>query len=486
MLSALPSELLLVIDEFLDFCSTDSARKEHDTTRDRLRFPACCRRFRALLTPKIYECIFLNGSCIWEVSSFTHTIVQSPSIGGRVLSLMLACEECGCTEKTRYESTTIQPVLETMAHTEEELGDWKYALLDDSNPEAWLAIMLPLLSNMVDLSILLLSFPGPHTINMLDRLAQRQRPFDVTPAFSRLETVWVANFTPPHLVVSLFALPSMCRFFNQACESKLDDHLNDTPDPSDESDEGESWETLSEHGWPEPSSSVKHIELHIPGYQTYPDVVSICAKIQTFIYIQENPYWNMNPINAPAMYLSLRRHKDTLETLQISYDWETAINRTRANNSFMGSFSDFTSLKMLHLRAPNIFDWNRSTHRAQSHLADVLPPSLESLILEAVHRCEGKHVLIEQLIDIVGEADSRFPHLEDMMVKSGIVSPLPRYWQQSEGSASRHLILRHSDEGSLSALQFELGYFELEAGDANMAGIMTLLYIIRDTGITVN
>ncbi|KAL4780705.1 hypothetical protein BJX76DRAFT_337291 [Aspergillus varians] len=57
---------------------------------------------------------------------------------------------------------------------------------------------------------------------------------------------------------------------------------------------------------------------------------------------------------------------------------------------FMGSFVDFVALKKLRLRGQNILDWpNQYGEGGRNVLSDVLPVSLESLIIEAFDECDS-------------------------------------------------------------------------------------------------
>lgn len=212
MLTSLPNEILINITGFLD------------EQKDRVHLAASCRHFRNVLLPYAFTSIFMNSDCRWTLSCLVDTLLRKPRCGAAVRSLSLIGGPCRHSRKLRFNRELLTRALQRIAHTEEELVEWRDDL--EGNPtdgwggyteDVWRAVLLSLVPNLETLEVGW--YPTQkYTEKILSKAPNHETPFDVRRAFTRLRSVsipeWDCDDTPINAcdIMNSSGLPSLQQF----------------------------------------------------------------------------------------------------------------------------------------------------------------------------------------------------------------------------------------------------------------------------------
>lgn len=212
MLTSLPNEILINITGFLD------------EQKDRVHLAASCRHFRNVLLPYAFTSIFMNSDCRWTLSCLVDTLLRKPRCGAAVRSLSLIGGPCRHSRKLRFNRELLTRALQRIAHTEEELVEWRDDL--EGNPtdgwggyteDVWRAVLLSLVPNLETLEVGW--YPTQkYTEKILSKAPNHETPFDVRRAFTRLRSVsipeWDCDDTPINAcdIMNSFGFPSLQQF----------------------------------------------------------------------------------------------------------------------------------------------------------------------------------------------------------------------------------------------------------------------------------
>jgi hypothetical protein len=264
-------------------------------------------------------------------------------------------------------------------------------IVDDGS---WLALMSPFLPN---LERLYLGFPArPYGFGkMLQYIPSKMAAGAFSP-FSSLIELSLASIEdmecPLFLLLDIFGLPSLRKFTGFTIIESIDDA--DYTISSDDSASG--------------FSTVTHIKFESSQSDVgFRYLIRACAKLESFIY-EIGPCDNNEELLPETVYEALCQHRNTLEELTLVQNPEML--EPMVENVLLGSFSEFSVLKRIRLRASNFFVPDVAP------LADLLPSSLESLCITEVIEVYCIE-LVKQLKDLISAARPRFPRLAQLRIQ---------------------------------------------------------------------
>ncbi|KAL3470867.1 hypothetical protein BJX99DRAFT_263808 [Aspergillus californicus] len=415
MISGLPHEILLLISSHLA------------SPADTLRLASCCQKFHDLLTPEVYNTVQLEDGREWHMSRLTHTLARNPQLAKLVRSLRHSDGAISCYHHgAYYDDKTIHPLLEAATPCSKELATWEKQLKADVGDDPWLAILLPLLTNLEELEMVI-HWPSSYTRKMLQRITQGPP----NPCLARLREVSVRFWDTEgglrtSYVYPFFRLPSLRGFTGNMLQ---DGRFEGEDLHRDESDYESDYEgdEAKEAAYPgsECFSTVTRLHVHYSNSEKgLPDLISAPKRLESFVYEYNGSTGEYTPFDARAFYGSLCKHRESLAEITLCEDiWSYSVDEP-VDVKFVGSFKDFTALRKLRLRGQNILDWEESGSGFKNTLSDVLPESLESLIIESFDECDSVGLTAE-LETLVRNINSTCPNLAVLEIKGHIEKPAP-------------------------------------------------------------
>jgi hypothetical protein len=364
---SLSNDVLLLIGEFLE---------DH---QDRYNLLFVCRHFHELFRRLVYRYAALKDCN--QTRSFLSAALRHPELARAVRALDFSGWR---TQSDAYESTSVaaeeMEVFGTWAqeisHSDEEYVQWEQDLQQDVE-EAWIALLLPLVRNVQQLQLV---YPkeNKYLDRMMQRAVQREKPFDTHPAFCALRDVSLGHLDDtmdskatyaPSQVLPFFQLPSMRAItVDSVVESTSAD---EQPQPEQE---------------PSPASSVSEIVLNSSsGARGMTSMVATCPALRSFKYQHSDGHLLAEGYQPAAFYRSLSASKDTLHTLWLDSCGVhlpfTIAGANETHDEWFGSLADFTNLKDVRIRLPNLLDI-RYQAEPSVPLTEVLPAGVESLYVE--------------------------------------------------------------------------------------------------------
>lgn len=364
MILQLPDEILCLISRQLD--------NQHD----RLQMATSCRQLYGTLRSTIFWKVMLcnyrpENREIKQVSQFLYTLVREPKLARMVQELELdgwdtaaTCEFHGYPTKVDYDSDVMEPLVREASGDSDRQKSW-ISDLERGITDAWLALLIPKLSNLRKIS-LTWNFEADYVSKMFVEAAKAE-----TPVFSHLEEAYAAHWdteggADTELMLPFFKFPAMRKIGG----FRLCDGFE-----WDENGNAENSLRHIEIG----CSSVTDIDLDITnatdGLQSW---IRSCKALKSFRIRDGGSNISYEPPNQRRLYEALLLHKTTLQAVSISDDLDPDENE----NSFMGTFADFTNLKTLHVPCTGIVERDDEDMPTQG-LIEALPSSLELLFLYA-------------------------------------------------------------------------------------------------------
>ncbi|KAJ5793955.1 hypothetical protein N7457_000554 [Penicillium paradoxum] len=350
MLLGLPEELLCLIVQ------------EVDGPHDHYSLIRTCRRLYAVTLPILYSdvvlCTAVTGHCVRQVSRFFYAIAQRPQLAHAVRSLRVEVWETENTDVEcafEYDGCLVRKLVDGTSWEQQPTRQ-----LINGNTDAWLALLIPQLKGLREISMC--SPDEPHYVETMFLKATREND---TP-FPHLKEAFAEWHDTKNSLHACFMEP----FFSFPAMRKVGgaDMLDC------DCDARESRTT--------PFSGVTDIDLNNTNTECgFVDWIEPCKALKTFRLTIGGPLVSDGPdfIAAP-LRKSLSLHKTTLEGLWICGE---ALSPSEGNGGLMGSFVDFSALKYLHISLKMLVESDRieSTH----DLVSFLPPSLETLYLCYCH-----------------------------------------------------------------------------------------------------
>lgn len=397
----LPNDVWLVVGDFID------------DQKDRLNLIFACRHFHDLFLRSLYRSATLKG---WtETRSFIGAIIRRPELARAVRELNFhgwkSIAASDSSDPANYDMAPFADLAKAESHSGEEHSQWEEDLKNCAG-DAWIALLLPLLDNLQRLHL-----AYPKRSGYLDRTLRRavngEKPFG--PAFRHLAEVSLSHMDDdddsgksnylPSQILPFFRFPSMRAF---SADSVIEHH------PAQDEDEKKITEPL------EGSSSIDEIKLSASnGRQGMESLITSCSSLRSFKYQHSDSHALAEGYQPSAFYQSLAGSKNSLETLWLDYYGQhhtfTSAGLNESHDEWFGSLVDFTVLKDIRIRMPNLLDI-RYQSEPTSPLTEVLPSSLESLYVEGC-RENNLWILLSQLETVLKNRKTRFPSLTRLDVE---------------------------------------------------------------------
>ncbi|GKZ27232.1 hypothetical protein AbraIFM66951_004578 [Aspergillus brasiliensis] len=406
MLSTLPGELLLLIASFLD------------SHTDTLRLASCCRAFYSLLLPKVFTSLDLTEDRNGDLSHLVHTLASKLSLAQEVRTLRITCA-WRPTSGVRYKQELTLGVLAAALGSDdnEKLSAWTRELMGQEVNDAWIVLLLALLPNLEDL-VLEICDSSKYTLQWLGSIAQNGTS---SPILSKLRILTVdcsdvdgglssAHFLP------ILRLPSLRSFYGyMICDGGSSD---------EEYAEDQDFDAASYVPGNVGYSNVTHIRLLSScSRRGFADLIGATKALESFIleHAQNPSYADDEEIYVSRYYHPLRRHQATLQTLTLTHESTNYYSCYQGHEyDYIGSFAGFSALKELRLQVPQILDWDEDwddlDKSSKNTLSDVLPSSLQRLILDGLER-EHLTALFSSFEDLLSGGKHRCPSLTYVEVK---------------------------------------------------------------------
>lgn len=405
MLSELPNDVLLLIGEELQ-------RKT-----DRWNLILVGRHFHDLFLPLVYRNVSLHN---WQdANSFLRALRKRSALARAVRELDVTewRAKCSCTDDSEQIQTPwLSEWIDIVSHSQRESDQW-IRELGRGLADAWVALILPLLTQLTKLQ-LVYGTHSPCLDRMMQRVVHREKPFSDQPAFRHLHKVTLhhrneldrvdpqasvgeESKTSSTMLLPFLQLPSVRVL---TANSVVD--LNSIDDAAIEG--------ISE----KPSlgfSSITDIDLRASsGNHGMEMLVGSCADLKSFKYQHSDSNVLSHGYQPSAFYRSLTHSKKSLQILWLdhygSHHPFTAAGLNQTHDEWFGSLVDFSDLRELRIRLPNLLDI-RYQHEPTTPLLECLPSSLETLYIEGCEeRCLG--VLVAQLQTVIKHRRTRFPNLQ--------------------------------------------------------------------------
>lgn len=413
--------------------------KSLDDKRALVDLACCSHRWYTLVAPYLYQRLQIDrirpqDDQSWMASEdlrcLTELFLRKPMLAHHTRHLSIRPwykdGDSDLPEYVEYEEDNCShgPILEDVkmsianaSHSEEEEEKWTRDLYcpseGKSNGDAYMALLLPLLSNLKTMDIEISQMPE-YTDRMIWRAALRQSPFDAQPALHKVRQVVLANETPECdgslYGIGCLLLPSVrAVFFN---------HMGSDPDYGHR-------EQLREVA--AKSSKCTHIELRECRYNDEDIVMlnSIPERLTTFVYELSCSFLFFEA-TFEAIGRALEQHRNHLEDIWLGEGMRGMIfgpGGIRTGGSPIESLRTFTSLRRLRISPIYVFGWNANEEQNQNQnwakkLLDFLPKQLE--VLHLIHCGRFDSALLYSGIKLLLSDAWSFPALKTLLIDTSL------------------------------------------------------------------
>ncbi|MCJ1456509.1 hypothetical protein MMC28_006870 [Mycoblastus sanguinarius] len=380
----------------------------------------CCRSIHDLTLPHLYSHIKLVYHCYETpfpyLKSFTTRILKNSPLAVHVRRFTL--NERWGTDHSPGESSDsnsvddiIREAIDKLCHSEEEKNAWMKALEGQANEDACIALLLPSLPNLECLDLMVPALRAEYYERMIQRVARKERPFDVQPAFSSLKVIAdncddTKYGTSPDMMSYYLQLPSLAGFYGQRIGS------------SDDS-------THAGLASIKPASiSLTHLEIRQCKFNTadLTNILRACKGLKTFVYNLGWGHISYCEYSTSELRTALAWAEHSLENLWLDYEpgpsyW------SMDNLEPIDSLTSFKVLKNIKvgmyiffsaeadLDDPGLDNTEAEVdHSNLINLANILPSSLETIYFS--HTNGRIRVLTNALKNWLQQKESSTPKLK--------------------------------------------------------------------------
>ncbi|KAJ5502776.1 hypothetical protein N7463_005650 [Penicillium fimorum] len=401
-----PNDVLILIGE------------QVEQKADRWNLIFASHHFHDLFLPLVYRKVSIHH---WQdANSFIHAILKRPALARAVHELDLTSwharsvsdDECNQIQT----STSLRAWLEDVSCSTGESDQWAQGL-GQGLADAWVALILPLLSQLRKLA-LAYTTNSPHLDRIMQRAVDCEKPFSAQSTFRHLRKVslhhreyldrseHLDNVGGETQLSSTLLLP----FFQLPSVRAITANAVVDPSSTTSSSEEPTDDKKPRFGF----SSITDIDLRASsGNHGMETLVSSCADLKSFKYQHSDSHVLSNGYQPSAFYRSLTHSKKSLQILWLdhygSHHPFTAAGLNQNHDEWFGSLADFTALQEVRVRLPNLLDI-RYQNEPTTPLIECLPSSLETLYIEG---CEERYLgmLVSQLQTVIKNRQARFPGL---------------------------------------------------------------------------
>ncbi|KAJ5975357.1 hypothetical protein N7481_009064 [Penicillium waksmanii] len=402
MLSTLPAELLFSIASYLD---------SHTDIR---RLASCCRALYPVLLPKVFTSIDLIEHRNGHLSHLVHTLAFNPELAQEVRTFRVAVARQP-TSGVRYEQEVILPVLKSTLGPNDNLSGWDLQLKSGENNDEWTVLLLALMPNLEDLVLQVDGFSN-YTLEWMARIAEKESSgLSKLRHFALVCSDVDGGLSSSHFL-PILRLPSLRSFCG--------DMICDAGTSDEEYVEDQEFHAASYVPDNIRYSNITHIHLKSScSRRGFADLIGAPKSLESFIFEHsDNPHSaDDEGMYASRYYPPLQRHQETLQTLTLTDDCTNEYATYQSHDyDYVGSFAGFSALKELRLQISHILDWDRGWssmgNTSRNRFSDVLPLTLESLILDDL---ESEHTteLTKEFKDLLSGGKCRYPNLTYLEVK---------------------------------------------------------------------
>jgi hypothetical protein len=429
-LLTLPPELLLQIASHIN------------NQKDILNLASTTRSLHALLYIHAFTSLTLDDETHYQITRLTHVLARNPRCARAVRVLGFETELCSRIEETvSYDPSVIFPLIEKVSSTIASLdagananklvAKWEEQLREADEIEPWVAVILSIVPNVEELS-LTFSHPSFYIRKLFTMISPATgtlpNPHGPEPPFlfSRLHTLSARSEfgIRSSYILPFFRLPSLHTFNGvmvadgQPEDAKelredgpLDDFYDSDYEPAPEYEDDPEGNFRCYPG-AEAFSNVTHIRLiGSNSRKGFPDLIRACRRLVSFVY-EYGGYDGVDRFtDSRRFYASLWRHRGSLEEVELCCQHVNWLGESE----FIGSFKEFQVLRRLRVCADDILVRMEGA-RTKKIAMDVLPASLDNLVIEFFHACDDPEELSVQLKELQREAKLQCPKLVSLRV----------------------------------------------------------------------
>jgi hypothetical protein len=363
-------------------------------------------RFHALFSRALFRSTALKN--LTQLQLFMKAIVRQPSLASVIQ----------CLDLSRWESAPAQSFLDadelaqlsiwakSVSRSEEEHIQWEQDLLK-GNEEAWIALLLSRANNIRQLK---LAYPREN--NYLDQIFDRALNSGQCHGFLRLEEAYLSHMEDDESKGSL-SPAQLLPFFRMPSMRKVDADTVIEPATSN-GDSGRETDIQAEED-PTQCSSITDLTLNSSNAaQGLESLTTLCPSLKSLKYQHSDDHALASGFQPTSFFTSLATRKLTLETLWLdnlgTHHAFTASGLNESYDGYFGSLADFTALKDLRIRLPNLLDVGY-TFEPSTPLPEILPSSIERIYIESCKE-NSLPMLISQLQLVLEARKERFKALK--------------------------------------------------------------------------
>ncbi|GIJ91852.1 hypothetical protein Asppvi_010827 [Aspergillus pseudoviridinutans] len=346
---------------------------------------------------------------IEEVSQLLYAIVQCPEIASLVRVLQLGAWQTVLTreygdhpDEFHFDHDLVEKLVREATSDKERQEKW-IKDLEQGVTDPWLALLIPRLTYLRKISFVW-AYGADYVSTMLVEAAEAENS-----VFPYLEEVWAAHCdteggTEAEVMLPFFRFPAMRKLGGFMLHTWLG-----AEEPSDR---------ILLKGLEMGSSNITDIDLKNTcapnGLQNW---IRTCKMLETFRLSDGGVNVAENVTNWGKIYRDLCHHKTTLQAISLSDDPDT-LEEEQDREVFMGSFADFTSLRILRVPCTGLAQLD-DQERPMGRLVELLPSSLEILCICDAHR-PSLEWTVDQCECLVNS--DAFPNLESICIESNAMT----------------------------------------------------------------
>ncbi|KAF7585451.1 hypothetical protein BBP40_010890 [Aspergillus hancockii] len=415
-MDCLPTEIILAIVN------------EIPNLQDRLHLVQVCRRWHALFLAIAFRSIHIEW---YQLRCLVGVALAN-------LGIRLSIRQVSITEVAQGDaqvrlSPAVQDFVDLISESPVEWEEWRKKL-SINRIEAWIALLLSLLPNLVAISARH-NHPEGWITRVVSKAAWKQPPFNANtlPALQRLERIdltWcdLSTVLSHREYLPFFHLPSLRNLRLGPVQEphspyKVTDHPAFLPAPA--------------------TSPVESLVLDFfcNGKHGMADFITSCANLKRFVYQhtnnvtwvsyeEEQDFAHLDTSFRPwCFHAALLTQKHSLEVLHLNdlgdafapcrdANYREDVDPT-SHNQWFGSLADFPKLWDLRIRVSNLVNFHPREGEDMVLLKNILPRSLKYLHLADCNE-DDCAILVPSLEDILAQREERFPNLQSLLI-----SPAP-------------------------------------------------------------
>ncbi|KAL4860685.1 hypothetical protein BDV12DRAFT_204792 [Aspergillus spectabilis] len=331
------------------------------------RLARTCRHLYHAVLPVMYSDIFMRSTILTakNLSCFLQTIARKPYLAHSVRIFSIEGWDTNENRVAQFEDEVILDeeligrLVREASETDEEMTRWLHSLRK-GNPDAWLALLMPLLTNLRKLEVEYPYFPK-YFNSMLDKAAQGK--VKAFPRLEEVETSWADTELgiDSNDLLPYFYFPAMRKLQATNVVEREGNSENGGFDNAQQS-----------------FSGIKELVLESSnGADGMTRWLRCCKALKSFSIDHGGALVSEDSWMSAVFGKSLARHKSTLEYLSLDINDSNDVDEEQ----WVGSLTEYLALKYLHIRYPDLVGMSEDWEPLHE-ISDLLPSSLETLSLE--------------------------------------------------------------------------------------------------------